>query len=238
MNPRDDFATWLIPERVDKPELLDLGVSSTAMRANLSDLWRINHYFGGLQALTDHLYPRLLAADRPVTVVDIGTGAADIPAAIARWAEGHKLDVRIIALDVAASHLALAREKISDLSGIHLVQADATCLPFGREEVDFFFSSLFFHHLMPEQIVALLGSAFACSRRGLIISDLRRGRLPLMGFKLIEPFFSPITRHDGEVSIRRAYTPAEFGEFAQAAGLTNAQVYRHWPWRMTLVAQK
>jgi len=238
VNPINGFASWLIPERVDEPEWLDWGVSPAGMRANLSDLWRINRYFGGLHALTDHLYPRLLAANRPLTIADIGTGAADIPAEIARWAGRHNLDVRIVALDRAAPHLALARERSSSLPDIHLVQADATWLPFAPGEVDFLISSLFFHHLTPEQIIPLLAAAFARVRCGLIISDLVRGRLPLVGFKLIEPFFHPITRHDGEMSIRRAYTPAEFADFARAAGLTHAQVHRHFPWRMTLVAEK
>jgi hypothetical protein len=238
VNLINGFSTWLIPERVDEPEWLDLGVSQAAMRANLADLGRINRYFGGLRALTDHLYPLLEASSSPQTIVDIGTGSADVPAVVARWAQMHQLNVRIIGMDIAAAHLSVARERTKELQNIRLLQADATNLPFAPDEVDYLISSLFFHHLSPEQIIGLLRSAFACARRGIIISDLTRGRLPLMGFKLIEPFFSAVTRHDGEVSIRRAYTPAEFVAFAEAAGLTNARVHRHFPWRMTLVAQK
>jgi hypothetical protein len=238
VNLINGFSTWLIPERVDEAEWLDLGVSQAAMRANLADLWRINRYFGGLRALTDHLYPLLSATKSPQTIVDIGTGSADVPAAVARWAQAQQLDVRIIGLDIAAAHLSIAHERTHDLQNVRLVQADATNLPFAQGEVDYLISSLFFHHLSPEQIIALLRSAFACARLGIIISDLTRGRLPLMGFKLIEPFFSAVTQHDGEVSIRRGYTPAEFATFAQAAGLTNARVHCHFPWRMTLVAQK
>jgi len=48
----------------------------------------------------------------------------------------------------------------------------------------------------------------------------------------------PLTRHDGALSIRRAYTPGELHALALAAGLPQPRVYSHWPWRMTLVVER
>ena len=72
------------------------------------------------------------------------------------------------------------------------------------------------------------------------MSDLVRSYLPLVAFRLIQPVFAQhyLTRHDGALSIRRAYTPHELRSLAQAAGLETARVYQHFPWRMTLVAEK
>jgi hypothetical protein len=47
-----------------------------------------------------------------------------------------------------------------------------------------------------------------------------------------------LTRHDGALSIRRAYVPDELLAMAREAGLETARVYAHFPWRMTLVAEK
>jgi hypothetical protein len=72
------------------------------------------------------------------------------------------------------------------------------------------------------------------------MSDIVRGRLPQIAFKIGQPVFarSYLTQHDGMVSIQRAYTPDELLQLAQAAEISNARVYQHFPWRMTLVGEK
>jgi hypothetical protein len=69
------------------------------------------------------------------------------------------------------------------------------------------------------------------------MNDLVRGWQPWIAFKAVQPLFARhyLTRHDGALSVRRAYTPAELRELADAAGLTRAVVHTSWPWRMTLV---
>jgi 2-polyprenyl-3-methyl-5-hydroxy-6-metoxy-1,4-benzoquinol methylase len=233
-------ASRLVPVRHDVPELLDLGVGSPQdVQKSLDDLWRINRYLWGTTALTRHLFPRLAALEQTGVCVDLGAGAAQVSGAIAGWAGRRKLDVRVIALDFSARNLVVA-ESHSTTNGVKLVQADAMRLPFAPGSVDYFISSLFLHHFVPEAVVDLLGSAYAIARRGIIMSDLVRGWLPLAAFKLVQPVFarSYLTRHDGAVSIRRAYTPAELSAMARAAGIPNVRVHTHWPWRMTLAADK
>ncbi len=86
----------------------------------------------------------------------------------------------------------------------------------------------------------LLQASYEASRRGLMMTDLVRGWLPYFAFKLVQPIFACnyLTRQDGAVSIRRAYKPPELLALARAAGLQNARVYTHCPWRMTLVVDR
>jgi hypothetical protein len=233
--------SWFLSAREDAPELLDAGAGTLEdVEANLTEMWRVNRFTGGLRALTHHLYPRLRAHTGTATIADLGTGSAEIPAAITQWAAGNNLSVRIFAIDLAARHLQLARSRIHSTPNIRLLQADAGDLPFAPDSVDYLISSLFLHHLSPEQVTNLLRQTFDHVRCGLILTDITRGVLPLLAFKISQFVFARnyLTRHDGAVSIRRAYTPAELLDLAKSAGLSTAGVYSHPLWRMTLVADK
>lgn len=234
-------ASLLVPPRRDEPELLDLGEGTPAdVQTSFADLWRINRYLGGVRSLTRHLYPRLRDQAGVVSIADIGTGSAEIPALIARWAARHQRKVSIFGFDLANRNLDLARSFVQPLRNVHLARANAQTLPLAAESVDYVISSLLLHHFDPDGVIELLREFSSRARRGIIMSDAERGWLPYIGFKLAQPIFarSYLTRYDGAVSVRRAYTPDEFRQMAQAAGLNNARVHRHPLWRMTLVADK
>jgi ubiquinone/menaquinone biosynthesis C-methylase UbiE len=230
-------ASFLIPARQEQPELLDQGAGSmTDVRANLSEIWRINRVFGGIDALTRHLYPCLRKHTRPVQVVDLGTGSGEMGSLLMSWAERHRQQIAVSMLDLSERNLSVAAEHMT--SGVRLVQANALALPFARDQIDYFISSLFLHHLSPDQVVSLLRETYQRARHGIVMSDVTRGYLPLAAFRLVQPLFARhyLTRHDGVVSIKRAYTPKELRSLSHAAGIETARVYEHVPWRMTLVA--
>ena len=229
----------LTPARLEAEEWLDQGRGSAAdVAANLAEMARTNRWLGGTRALTRHLLPRLRAIAGPVTVLDLGTGAAELPLTLAAWARAHGRSLRVIGLDWSARNLAVARAGTAGRQGISLLNADSARLPLAAGSVDFVISTLFIHHLTPTEVVALLRAAQTIARRGVIMSDLVRGWLPLAAFKLVQPLFArhPMTRHDGALSIRRAYTPDELRALAGEAGLRGFKVYTHWPWRLSLVA--
>ncbi len=227
--------------RIEQEELLDLGKgTSQEVAENLAEMQRINDVLGGTRALTRHLFPRLLVHNGPVTVLDLGSGGGGIPQALVRWARGVRLPLRILAVDWSARNLAVAAQRTHECPEIQLIQADALCLPFKPGQVDYVISSLFMHHLSPMNLTWVLQEAFDLARVAVIMSDLVRGWAPYMAFKLIQPIFARnyLTRHDGVLSIRRAYTPEELSRLALRAGLIDSHVYTHFPWRMTLVVQK
>ena len=232
-------ASFLIPARQEAPELLDQGAGSLAdVRDNLREIWRMNRFFGGITTLTRYLYPLLRNQAEPVRVVDLGTGSGEMGLLLTRWAEQNQRQVAVTGLDFSARNLSVATPQAQSV--IHLIQADACALPFAEQQVDYFISSLFLHHLSPDQIVALLRDAYQRARCGIVMTDVIRGDLPLAAFRLIQPLFARnyLTRHDGVISIKRAYTPDELRSLSQEAGIVTAHVHQHFPWRMTLVAVK
>jgi 2-polyprenyl-3-methyl-5-hydroxy-6-metoxy-1,4-benzoquinol methylase len=231
----------LTGRRVEQEELLDLGLGTGQdVTENLSEMQRINDVFGGTRALTRHLLPRLLMHNEPVRLLDLGTGGAGLPLALARWAHRVNLPLHVLAVDWSMRNLSVAAQATGQEPEITLVQADALCLPLGLEQVDYVISSLFMHHLPPEQLTWVLQESFDLARSAVIMSDLVRGWLPYLAYQFVQPVFARnfLTRHDGALSIRRAYTPEELKRLTLQAGLMDSRVYRHFPWRMTLVVQK
>jgi ubiquinone/menaquinone biosynthesis C-methylase UbiE len=234
-------ASFLVPARIDQAELLDQGEGSLEdVRANFDEMWRINKAFAGVRSLTQYLNLQRHSPNQPVRIVDLGTGSGRLALYLQKWGQKHHLEIQVYPLDLSPRNLHIAQENIQSRSNIHLIQADGLALPFAPKSVDYFISSLFMHHFSPDALISLLRETYRLARHGLIMSDIVRGYLPLAAFRLVQPIFARhyLTRHDGILSIKRAYTPAELLEMARAAGIENARVSTHFPWRMTLVADK
>jgi SAM-dependent methyltransferase len=233
---------WRLPTRIDADEWLDQGAGTPeAIDQSLADLQRINRWLGGLHSFTRHLYPRLRHSRTGVTsVLDLGAGGCTIPIVLARWARGERLPLRVIALDRRSPHLQWAQKRLHHWPEIVLLQADAICPPFAAGAVDIVISSLFLHHFSAAELTELLPRWTQLARRSVVMSDLVRHPLPYWFMKAASPIFarSPITRHDAAVSIRRAYRPRELYAIVRRAGLHDAKVFPHFPYRMTLVIDR
>jgi ubiquinone/menaquinone biosynthesis C-methylase UbiE len=105
--------------------------------------------------------------------------------------------------------------------GIHLVAADARALPFADGSVDVAICSLVLHHLRPDDAVAMLREMRRVARLGIVVNDLDRNWLGFAGAWLAGRLLTrnPLTRHDGPLSFRRAYTRREMTALAKRAGL-------------------
>lgn len=234
------------PRQINCEELLDLNCGTLCqVRESLHDIRRINTLLGGARVVVDATFALLEKRGlRCATILDVGTGAADIPLRLRREAARRGIELKILALDLSARHLQIAREDITKTEGaardIHLLRADAFRLPLADESVDLIVASLFTHHFRAPQIVRLLNEFSRVSRTGWIINDLVRHNIPLFLFRMTRPIFarSYLTRHDGEASIRRGYTIEEMQRILRDNGLSNVQLRAHFPFRMSLVFEK
>ena len=93
-----------LPDRRSGPELLDLSPESYTFEeheGSLRELRLVNRYLGDVRAILKHLATIAAARGRDrLTVLDVGTGSADIPAAIDGWARKRGMNVFITAVDV------------------------------------------------------------------------------------------------------------------------------------------
>jgi SAM-dependent methyltransferase len=205
--------------RSGEAELLDEGALSAAdLAANLRDLARLNRLPGGTGASVRAV--RALLGGDGGAVLDVGTGAADIPRAIARLLPS----VEVTGVDHDPAIVALARGWSASQDRVTVVQADALALPFDDGAFDVAHASLVVHHLDPPEVVTLLRELDRVARRGIVVNDLRRGWFPYAATVLTVRAFGrcPVTHHDGPLSVRRSYALRELDVLAAEAGLRRA----------------
>jgi ubiquinone/menaquinone biosynthesis C-methylase UbiE len=217
----------------DARELLDGELRDTPLLdGNLRDLRRVNRAFGGA-ALSVRAIQALIAARRadPVEgapgedldLLDVGTGAADIPLTLVE-ARGPWRSIRVTAVDSRDEIVAAARRVAPELAGharVTLAVADGRSLPFADREFHVAHASLVLHHLEPSDAVRFLAELRRVARFGVVINDLARGVIPWLGAWLLLHAMTrnKLTLHDGPLSIRRAYTPGEASALLREAGL-------------------
>lgn len=226
-----------LAHRPDLAELLDAPHHDRGtLERNLRDIRLINRGLGSTAALLRELTRITAQAGwARFTLLDVATGSADIPLAIAGWARRRQLHVTLLAGDLSAEVLAAAARQVRPHAAVGLIRFDALRAPFADRGVDVVTCSLTLHHFAPDDAVALLQELGRVTRRALIVNDLERCWPGYLGARLLTLILrNRMTHHDAPVSVLRAYTAAELRDLAVRAGLPGAQVSRHFPFRLVL----
>ncbi len=231
------------PPRNFRAELLDLDEAPfEEVRDSLSDVRKVNRYLSGYRVLLEHaeFFLRSHDASRPLTILDVATGSADQPAAIVKLARRLKIPVCIFALDINHKMLLYAREMTERFPEIRLVQGDVFALPFADASIDLIVNSLSLHHFAWEDAVNILKAMHRISRVGFIVNDLHRSRVAHASIFLLTRLLTKnrLTRYDAPVSVMNAFTPKEFEQLAEQAGIERFEIHRHFPYRIAFVVKK
>lgn len=211
-------------QRVLEGEIMDEGnVSEADMRAALRFIRGVNRRLGGAAALIRHLQTWSVSwpKGRPITLLDLGTGSADIPMAVRRWSQAHGHDVRITATDIHPLTLALAREHVGDTPGIEVRELDALSMrdTLGARSFDYVHAGMFLHHLSEIQILTVLAGMERVAARGVVWNDLVRSRLNLAFITLLTIGQPEIIKHDARASVRAGFDRREVMDLARRTDL-------------------
>lgn len=232
------------PQRFDPavPEIMDRrGNDPKLLRADLRVLEGINRFLGGHCIALGYLN-EFLGGTPPgsFTILDLATGGADIPRAIARWARGQRTCVQISAVDGNPEILQIAREWCAGYPEIQFEQHDLLALPYPTASFDLVLCSLTLHHFAETDVVAILRRIHDIARVGYVVSDLRRNRIAIWLSKLMAHTIitNPIARFDAPASCERAFSMAELRAMAVHAGVSKPMIRRQQFFRMALVGRK
>lgn len=224
--------------RSRQAELMDGPCSYEDIRNALHDLAQVN-------MLTRAYRPTLQWLSRfagnqnkqhPLHIVDVGCGGGDMLRRIERWAMSKRIAVRLTGIDLNSNAIRAAREFTPTNSRIQWITGDAYSFDTAADPVDLVISSLFTHHLEDVEIVCFLEWMERVARCGWFINDLYRNRVSCLGFKALAMAarWHPFVRHDGSISIRRAFLPGDWLHYLPLAGLSphSIRIDIHWPARI------
>jgi SAM-dependent methyltransferase len=227
----------------DSPEMIDRpGMDRALLREELQTLERCNRRFGGHDLVLRYVRRFIRPAGASTfSILDLGTGLADIPRAIAAWARQRQLPVRITAVDGNSDVLELAEESCQDWPEIRFEKHDLRALPYGRGSFDLVLCSTTLHHFDWADAVTVLQSMRRLARRGYVVNDLCRSWLTICATELFVRVLlcSPVVRHDAVQSCRGAFTIGELRDMAERAELSHYEINRHHAvFRMVLEGRK
>jgi SAM-dependent methyltransferase len=238
-------------KRSYEKEMMDLpGQPRLLLEEDLRNLRIINRYLGGSRAALRGL--RRLVKEQKIrrfSLLDVGTGSGDIPVRIVQWARSEGMDANVVGLDKepvtarVAARLTnppfislLQRGKEGDFRrcGIWVVRGDAMSPPFASSSFDFVLASQLLHHFFEEEIIALLKVWAQIARKAVIVSDLVRHPVAYHGIRIVTRLSTRnvMTRMDAPLSVRRAFTLAEWRELFRRAGVGPVQIFPVFPFRM------
>lgn len=218
----------MLPTRSNRLELLDTNETNQAdLAANLADIRAINRLLGDTTSIVhivQHLCKDIIqkqnntAHMRDIRVLDVATGSADIPLAFQRYANQSGIPIHLFASDILLDALREADRHTH--RSIPLICHSALAMPYKDNEMDIVTFSKALHHFRPTEARILLHEMVRVARHAVIVCDLNRSwpaywAAHILGLVLR----SSISRHDGPLSVLRAYTATEVCELASHANV-------------------
>jgi SAM-dependent methyltransferase len=200
---------------------------------------------GATRTLWHELRPLLAPVHKgtPITPLDVATGDAHVPRRIAAYARRVGYALRPYASDVLVEALRIGdggrwtmddswwlmaggwclvdRSWVFGLGSPNLICHDALHIPAADGAFDIVTCSLALHHFGPAGAAALLRELARVARVGAVLIDLQRTWLAYLGAHLMAlgPW-GAMARHDGPLSVLRAYTPDELRGIIEVSGVT------------------
>lgn len=220
--------------RSAEPEWLDdAAMAGPSLERNLLELEMLNRYLGGHASVLRCVRRALhWLPGGGLRLVDVGCGSGDALRTLADWARSRGRELELIGIDVNPAILDYARKRSRLYPSIRYQQVDAFADELAELQPDLILASLFCHHFNSEQLTQWLSHAVRAAPV-VALSDLQRHPLPHVGFRALAALLraSPMTRHDGAVSIRRGFVRDDLQALISRLSLRHASIHRSLAFR-------
>lgn len=198
--------------------------------ACLADLEKINRWTLAYRPTLRWVKRQLgrLPKNRPVTILDAGSGGGDMLRQIWRHCgESHRL--ALLGMDLNPLAKVIAEQRTPPAAPIRYETCNIFALDSERR-ADLIVSSLFTHHLTDDEIVRFLQRMESHASVGWFINDLHRHPLPyyFIKYALRLTGFGPYVCNDAPISVMRSFTENDWKHLLREAGIPLGQVSIRW----------
>ncbi|MGH7549362.1 MAG: methyltransferase domain-containing protein [Gemmatimonadota bacterium] len=227
-------------------EWMDAGLGTEAEVAGAyRELERVNLRLGGYRATVGPLRELLgREAEADLSILDVAGGDGRSAVQLVERLASPRARVTAWVLDMGPLSTALAARRVSAGGRIMAVRGDARQLPFPDRSVDVVHSAAFLHHLGVDDACDVLVEMCRVSRRFVLVNDLVRSWIAAGSIWVLTRLLSEnrLIRHDGPLSVLKAFRPEELLRLARAGGPSVGgfrwRLERSFPYRMTLIGAR
>jgi SAM-dependent methyltransferase len=226
--------------RSDREELMDApDVSEKDLLRNLRELDILNRRLGGHSISLDGITRLMTDRNKLYHIVDLGCGSGDLLKYIAGWSRSNRYRLKLTGVDKNKDAIRYLNEKCTGYPEIEGVVSDYNKYLTDIPKVDIFHCSLFCHHLNDHQIKQLFRDMTTLAATGFVVNDLQRSAVSYYAVQFLTRVFpaSALARHDGPLSVLRAFTQEELKELSYNSGVRDFSIEWRWAFRYLLVAR-
>jgi ubiquinone/menaquinone biosynthesis C-methylase UbiE len=208
----------------------DFSIQDERIDKALHELKIINKFLGGISTTKSALKYFPESENDKLKIVDVGSGSSDNLLS----AKSKYPNLQILSID----------KNLRALSGSEnlpgKINSNAFELPFKNNSCDIIHTALFLHHFTEEELHFLLKEFLRTASKGIIINDLQRSYLALMGIKILTVLFSKseMVKNDAPLSVKRGFTKQEILKLLSDVGVTDFLIKKKWAFRWMIVIKK
>ena len=208
----------------------DFSIQDERIDRALHELKIINKYLGGISTTKSALKYFVESKNEDLKILDIGSGSSDNLTA----AKNKYPNLKIFSIDKNLRALSSSKNNLKKIN------SDAFNLPVKNNVCDIVHAALFLHHFTFEELQKLLIEFLRIARKGIIINDLQRSYLALLGIKILTFLFSKseMVKNDAPLSVKRGFTKQEMLKLLSDVGATNFVIKKKWAFRWMVVIKK
>ncbi len=214
-------------------------IPAKLLHKNLGELDKMNRNTGGHAISLEGIKRLLTDRQKVYHIVDLGCGSGDLLRYIAKWARANQYKVRLTGVDINPDAIKYLEEHSSGYPEIAGITGDYKNYLKNCVDLDVVHCSLFCHHLNNDELHDLFMLIKINVNEGFVINDLHRNPIAYYGVWLITRILngSSLSKHDGPVSVIRAFKRRELEKLLHHAGLNDFSIRWKWAFRYLVVVK-
>lgn len=226
--------------RFSGPELMDdLHASGRDLYQALHELESINYLLGGNYVTLNGIEQILDKTKRSteIRIADLGCGSGDMLKHIRRMLDKRKTKATLTGIDANPNIVRFAMANTPAACRIQYESVNIFSDEFRERRYDIVTATLFFHHFSDRELMRFFKQLRNQVSTGVVINDIHRHWFSYYAIKWLTRVFSrsSMVKHDGPVSVLRAFNRKELKEILRGAGIENFSIRWCWAFRWQVV---